>query len=166
MKRLLALLALAAGLAACGGAAYGVNTSAPAQVARTPAKIKLRSTHLGRILVDSSGRTLYMFGKDTNGRSHCSGACASNWPPLTTAGHPRSGSGVSRHLLGTTRRRGGARQVTYAGHPLYRFAGDSRPGQTLGQGQNAFGARWYALTSSGARAHPGPKPINTPPPGY
>jgi predicted lipoprotein with Yx(FWY)xxD motif len=165
MKRLLVLLALAVGVAACGGAA-GVNASAPAKVARTPAKVKLRMTRLGRILVDSHGRTLYMFLKDTRGRSRCSGACASNWPPLTTAGRPRAGSGVSARLLGTTRRRGGARQVTYAGHPLYRFIGDSRSGQTLGQGQNAFGARWYALTSSGGRAHVAPKPINTPPPGY
>jgi predicted lipoprotein with Yx(FWY)xxD motif len=167
MKRPLVLLALAAGLAACGGAAsYGVNTSAPAQAARTPAKIKLRTTKLGRILVDSHGRTLYLFAKDTSRRSRCSGACAGSWPPLTTSGRPRAGSGVSARLLGTTRRRGGARQVTYAGHPLYRFAGDSRAGDTTGQGLREFGARWFAVTASGGRAHTPPKAINTPPPGY
>jgi predicted lipoprotein with Yx(FWY)xxD motif len=163
MKRPLVVLTLAVALAAAGGTAYAVSSAAPAK-ARTGAKIKLRSTKLGRVLVDSRGRTLYRFMKDTGRRSHCSGLCASNWPAVTTKGLPRGGSGVSTRQLGTTRRSGGVRQVTYHGHPLYTFVGDSRAGQTNGQGVSAFGARWYAVTASGARAGTTPKPSNTPPP--
>jgi predicted lipoprotein with Yx(FWY)xxD motif len=163
MKRPLVLLLAAAALSACGGAAYGVNASAPVK-AHGAAKISLRSTKLGRILVDGRGRTLYRFGKDTGRRSKCSGACASNWPPVTTKGRSHAGSGVAARKLGTTRRANGSRQVTYAGHPLYTFAADSRAGQTNGQGVNAFGGRWNAVRASGARVV-NQKPNPTPPPG-
>jgi predicted lipoprotein with Yx(FWY)xxD motif len=163
MKRPLVLLLAAVALTACGGASYGVNTSAPAK-ARGAAKVSLRSTKLGRILVDSRGRTLYRFGKDTGRRSTCRGACASNWPPLTTKGRSRAGSGVSARKLATTKRADGSRQVTYAGHPLYTFAADSKAGQTNGQGVNAFGAKWSAVRASGARVV-NQKPNPTPPPG-
>jgi predicted lipoprotein with Yx(FWY)xxD motif len=163
MKRPLALLALL--LAVAGGAtAYAVNGSAS-----RAAKVKLRSTNLGKVLVDSRGRTLYRFMKDKTTKSTCNGACAANWPPLMTSGRPRAGRGVKKGKLGTTTRRNGSTQVTYAGHPLYTFAGDSRAGQTNGQGVNAFGARWYAVKASGARARKqagNPSPGPTPFPGY
>jgi predicted lipoprotein with Yx(FWY)xxD motif len=166
MKRPLLLLVVVVALVGAG-TAYAVAASGSA-TARKSATVKLRSTHLGRVLVDARGRTLYEFLKDKpGGRSRCSGDCAANWPPLTTSGRPRAGDGVSGRMLGTIRRRGGARQVTYAGHPLYRFIGDAGPGDTTGQGLRAFGARWYALKASGTRAGaPRPKPSNTPPPGY
>jgi len=103
---------------------------------------------LGKILVDANGRTLYLFEKDTGGKSSCSGSCASVWPPLTTSGKPAPGGGVSASALGTTSN-GGKTQVTYDGHPLYYYVSDSGPGQTSGQGLNQFGALWYVLSPQG-----------------
>jgi predicted lipoprotein with Yx(FWY)xxD motif len=118
-----------------------------------PAKgvaVDLRSTKLGMILVGPSGRTLYLFAKDTGTSSTCYGACADVWPPLTTSGTPQAGAGVSASLLGTTKRTDGSTEVTYHGHPLYYYDGDSAPGQTTGQAINQFGALWYVLSASGA----------------
>ena len=81
--------------------------------------------------------------------STCDGACASAWPPLTTAGQPIAGSGVSASKLGTTERSDGTTEVTYNGHPLYTFAGDSVPGLATGQGSDGFGAKWYVLSAAG-----------------
>jgi predicted lipoprotein with Yx(FWY)xxD motif len=88
--------------------------------------------------------------KDTNDKSACAGACATGWPPLLTTSKPTAGMGIRSKLLGTTVRKSG-RQVTYDGHPLYTYAGDSRAGQTNGEGSNAFGAAWYVLAPSGHR---------------
>ena len=79
----------------------------------------------------------------------CSGACAVNWPPLRATGKPTIGSGADASLISTTSRSGGGKQVTYNGHPLYLFKGDSGRGDTNGQGLNAFGGSWYALTPAG-----------------
>ena len=106
---------------------------------------------LGKILVDSQGRTVYLFEKDTGPKSTCSGACATEWPPVTTSGKPSAGDGVSASKLGTTKRPDGTTQVTYNGHPLYRFEGDKQPGDTSGQGLDFFGARWYVLSAAGDR---------------
>lgn len=103
---------------------------------------------LGKILVDANGRALYLFEKDTGGKSSCSGSCASVWPPLTASGKPAPGGGVSASALGTTSN-GGKTQVTYDGHPLYYYVSDSGPGQTSGQGLNQFGALWYVLSPQG-----------------
>jgi predicted lipoprotein with Yx(FWY)xxD motif len=108
-------------------------------------------TSLGRILVNSSGHTLYLFGKDKNGKSSCSGMCASFWPPLITTGKPRAGTGAKASLLGTTKRADGRLQVTYNHHPLYMFKKDTKKGQTNGEGLSAFGATWYAVSPAGAR---------------
>lgn len=105
---------------------------------------------LGRILDDlANGRTVYMFMADRHGASTCYGACERLWPPLRAVGarHARGGARLSR--LGTIRRRHGGRQLTYAGHPLYLFAGDSRPGQVNGEGLRSFGARWYVVSVAG-----------------
>ena len=106
---------------------------------------------LGTILVDGQGRTLYLFEKDTNGRSHCSGACAQAWPPVTTNGAPNAAGGASASLLGTTARSDGTTQVTYSGHPLYSFISDTKPGDTNGEGSTAFGAGWDVLTPTGEK---------------
>jgi predicted lipoprotein with Yx(FWY)xxD motif len=100
-------------------------------------------------LTDSSGRSLYLFASDTGTRSTCSGACATAWPPLTVKGAPTAGTGATASDLGTISRSDGTKQVTYAGHPLYYFAGDSAAGQTNGEGSNGFGAPWYLLAPSG-----------------
>ena len=109
-------------------------------------------TKLGTILVNSKGITVYLFEKDTGTKSTCYGACPTIWPPVLTKGSPVAGAGAQASLLGTTKRTNGSLQVTYAGHPLYYYAGDSKPGQTNGQGISEFGAKWEAVRPSGVKA--------------
>jgi predicted lipoprotein with Yx(FWY)xxD motif len=131
---------------------YGSPVAASAATRIAPgARVGIANTPLGRVVVDSKGRTLYLFEKDKNRRSACSGQCAKYWPPLLTHGKPVARPGAKRVLLGTTRRANGSRQVTYAGHPLYRFIEDLKPGQTKGEGSQLFGAGWDALTPAGKK---------------
>jgi len=104
---------------------------------------------LGSILVDDKGRTLYLFEADTSTKSTCSGSCAVAWPPLLTSGAPKAGTGAKADLLGTTARSKGATEVTYNGHPLYYYAGDTTAGDTTGEELNQFGAKWYVLNAAG-----------------
>src|SRR5436189_3107904 len=97
----------------------GVGVASPSASAAGSAKVQVRSGSLGRYLVDGRGRALYLFEKDRGGQSACYGSCASVWPPLIASGHVARGAGVSAAKLGTVARRGGGREVTYAGHPLY-----------------------------------------------
>jgi predicted lipoprotein with Yx(FWY)xxD motif len=147
----LALVAAACsggGASSSGGGLYGAGpaTSSGASMA---AAVDLRGSSLGQILVDGQGRTLYLFEADTAGTSNCHGACTSAWPPYLSGGAPKAGAGVAAGLLGTIRGDDGGAQVTYHGHPLYYYAGDSEPGDTTGQGLNQFGARWYVVAPSG-----------------
>jgi predicted lipoprotein with Yx(FWY)xxD motif len=119
--------------------------------ATTGAQVALRKTTLGTVLVDSRGRTLYLFEKDTNAMSRLSAAGVSYWPPLTSHSTPHAGKGVDQSKLGLTATRNGVGQVTYAGHPLYTFVGDKRAGQTSGEGLTNFGAGWYVLTANGKK---------------
>jgi predicted lipoprotein with Yx(FWY)xxD motif len=113
------------------------------------AAVAVARSKLGSILVDASGRTLYLFDKDKGGKSACYSACAAAWPPVTTTGSPKAGSGLTASLLGTTKRTDGKTEITYHGHPLYYFVHDSKPGDTKGQNVNAFGADWYVLSPAG-----------------
>jgi predicted lipoprotein with Yx(FWY)xxD motif len=122
-----------------------------ARAMTTGAAVSTAQTSLGRILVNSSGRTLYLFGKDRNGKSACASACAGFWPPLITKGKPHATKGAKASLLGTTKRADGRMQVTYNHHPLYTFVQDTKKGQTNGEGLNKFGAKWYALSAAGAK---------------
>lgn len=131
-------------------ALVGVAIAAGKPTARS-ATVTTARTGLGRIIVDGRGRSLYLFEKDTRGRSACSGVCASYWPPLLTSSKPIAIKGAKPSLLGSIRRADGKRQVTYAGHPLYFFSGDTKRGQTNGEGLKDFGAGWYVLTSSGKK---------------
>lgn len=115
------------------------------------ATVTTARTGLGRIIVDGRGRGLYLFEKDTHARSACSGLCASYWPPLLTNGKSVALRGAKPSLLGSIRRADGSRQVSYAGHPLYFFSGDTGRGQTKGEGLQDFGAGWYVLTPSGKK---------------
>jgi predicted lipoprotein with Yx(FWY)xxD motif len=115
----------------------------------TRAVVALRTTGIGSVLVDSHGRTVYLFEKDRSGLSMCNSACVKFWPRLTSHGNPHAGKGVHQSLLGLGRVRRGVGQVTYAGHPLYTFVGDKRPGQTSGEGLDNFGAEWYAVGPNG-----------------
>ncbi|HZQ15958.1 MAG TPA: hypothetical protein VFA82_04205 [Gaiellaceae bacterium] len=131
--------------------ALAVAAVAAAKPAARPATVATAGTSLGRIVVDGRGRSLYLFEKDAKGRSACSGLCASYWPPLLTSGTPAAVRGAKASLLGSIRRADGSRQVTYAGHPVYYFAGDSGRGQTNGEGLKDFGAGWYVLTPAGKK---------------
>jgi predicted lipoprotein with Yx(FWY)xxD motif len=104
---------------------------------------------LGQLIVDAEGMTLYDFHKDRGTTSACYGACAEAWPPLVTSGDPRASGGADAAMLGTTERDDGTTQVTYAGHPLYTFVEDRKPGEANGNDVDAFGAEWYALQPNG-----------------
>jgi predicted lipoprotein with Yx(FWY)xxD motif len=108
------------------------------------------TTKYGKILVDAKGRTLYMLTADKHGKSSCYGQCASFWPPLVASSSHVTATGLKASLLRTTMRTDGRLQVTYNGHPLYRFAKDTKAGQTNGQGLNAFGGMWWVLSPAGA----------------
>ena len=116
------------------------NPSQPASLAvtQTPA--------LGQFLTDGAGRTLYLYTKDTKDTTVCYGKCEQAWPPLLTVDKPSLGSGVDASLLGTTTRKDGTLQVTYAGWPLYYFAKDTAPGEVTGQGVQQV---WYVVGPSG-----------------
>jgi predicted lipoprotein with Yx(FWY)xxD motif len=148
-----ALAGVAVIAAGCGGG-YKAASGGANPTASAPA---LRAAHskLGTILVDGQGRTLYLFEKDKGTASSCSGACASIWPPLTSAGKVVAGDGLSAAKLGATKRADGKTEVTYAGHPLYTYAGDAKSGDTRGQGLDQFGAEWYVLTPRGNKIDEG-----------
>jgi predicted lipoprotein with Yx(FWY)xxD motif len=105
---------------------------------------------LGAILVDGSGKTVYLFVADKGTASTCYTSCATVWPPVLTTGAPVAGTGATSSLLGTTTRTDGKVEVTYAGHPLYYFIQDKKPGDTTGQGVNGFGGLWWVLSPAGA----------------
>ena len=107
---------------------------------------------LGMILVDSNGMTVYDFHKDKGTTSSCYGPCAEGWPPVLTEAEPEVGNGASSSKLGTTERKDGTMQVTYAGHPLYTFVADKKPGEANGNDVSAFGGQWYALKGNGEEA--------------
>ncbi|MDO8213605.1 hypothetical protein [Conexibacter sp. CPCC 206217] len=145
--------------AASGGGAYGGSPSSSSGSSTTTATrstagnaaavVRTARTPLGTILVDATGRTLYLWEADTGMSSTCTGACAQAWPPLTTSGRATADGGATSSDLGTTKRADGTTQVTYAGHPLYYFSGDSGAGQTNGQDSDGFGADWFVVMPSG-----------------
>lgn len=149
-----AVLLLATG---CGGSAKSggsASSSTPAGSATAggssaAATVQAHSGPLGSYLTDGTGRALYLFVSDTAGKSSCSAACAKYWPPLSSAGTPTGSGGVSDSMLATITRDDGSRQVSYAGHPLYYYAQDSAAGDTLGQGSDGFGAKWWLVAPSG-----------------
>ena len=142
-------------IAACGGGGAAAtaspppSTSAPTTAPAQTTTVRVASSRLGRILVDSTGRTLYLFKADVGMKSACSGACATAWPPLLAAGTPAVGAGLTVSKLGTITRSDGGRQVTCNGHPLYTFIEDKEPGDVNGEGVSAFGAAWFAVSPAG-----------------
>jgi predicted lipoprotein with Yx(FWY)xxD motif len=155
-----AVLAIAVALvvAACGSSSSSSTSSKHAasstpvstNASATSVMVKTAHSSLGTILVGPNGKTLYLFELDKQGKSNCSGACASIWPPLTTTGKPGASGGAMAADLGTVTRSDGTKQVTYKGHPLYYYAADNSPGKTTGQGLNQFGAKWWVVAPSGA----------------
>ena len=120
----------------------------PAFAAPPHAKVLVRSTTVGDVLVDARGRTLYLRTIDGSRKSTCYGSCAAAWPPFVTSGTPRAGSGAKQALLGMAKRKDGTMQVTYAGHPLYFFGQDTKAGQISGQ---ATAGTWWVIGASGKK---------------
>ena len=144
-------LALAVG-ALVATAAFAISASGSTSGG---ALVKVGPSNLGRVLVDAHGKTLYIWAHDKGINSSCYGDCAEYWPPLLSRGKPVAGSGAQAALMGTSRRSDGRIQVTYAGHPLYCFVQDRKPGQTSGEGLTGFGGRWDPVSSAGAAVHKG-----------
>jgi predicted lipoprotein with Yx(FWY)xxD motif len=163
---LIALAAFALGIAAagCGGStssgaapASGTNASSgssghygygggSSSSSSSAVTVKTVSSPLGTILVDQDGKTLYLFEADTMNKSNCSGGCLALWPAVMASGSATAGNGVSAGMIGTAT---GSSQVTYAGHPLYWFSGDTAAGDTNGEGLTDFGGAWYAVSPAG-----------------
>ena len=150
-----AAIAAAVALAALAVGTFGsAATAAPATSARS-ATVKVAHSELGKILVDSRGRSLYMLSADSANKSTCFGACAQAWPPLRTTRKPTVGKGLKASKVGRIEPADGKSQVTYNGHPLYRFVNDKKPGDTNGQGITAFGGRWFVLSPAGKKVSRG-----------
>jgi predicted lipoprotein with Yx(FWY)xxD motif len=151
MKHWIRLLTVLAGSALVAATAAALALAGGAKTGS--ARVDVVTSHLGRIIVDSKGITLYDFPPDRGTTSVCYSACAALWPPLITHGKPVAGRGVRASLLGTTKRKDGKLQVTYGGHPLYYFVTDRKPGQTTGQGVNQFGGPWWVISPAGKEVH-------------
>lgn len=146
---LLSILAIAVvSVLGSGAAGSGADSGAEASKRKRGTKLTVTDSSYGRVVADRRGEALYLFGKEKGKRSRCYGACARAWPPLLTKGRPRAGRGIKQRLLGTTRRRNGKLQVTYAGHPLYYYVDDA-PGRILCQNVSEFGGLWLVVKPSG-----------------
>jgi predicted lipoprotein with Yx(FWY)xxD motif len=145
MKRTYLVLVVAAVSAVSAVSVAGAASSRPTARSSRAATVQLRHTRLGNILVNGSGRTLYEFTRDHSGRSSCTSisGCSEIWPSLK-ASRPTAGTGIRSSLLSSHNG-----QVTYAGHPLYTYSGDSGAGQTSYVGAKEFGGTWYAINASG-----------------
>jgi predicted lipoprotein with Yx(FWY)xxD motif len=146
-------------LSACGGGSGTSSASTGGTAATTAVEpgpgafVSLGNVpKLGLVLVDAHGFTLYAFDKDRDGRSHCYGVCMRTFLPALTKGAPQPSNGTSAADLGTTTRRDGEVQVTYAGRPLYSFAEDRGPGEARGNDFLSYGGRWHALKGNGEDA--------------
>ena len=104
------------------------------------------NSKFGSFLVDGKGISLYLYTKDSPNMPTCYNSCAKAWPPLLTTGKPVAGTGVDISKFGTVTRTDGTTQVTYNGWPLYYYAKDQQPGDTVGQG---VGSVWYLVSPSG-----------------
>jgi predicted lipoprotein with Yx(FWY)xxD motif len=133
-------------LAVLGGSLAAAGSPAPPPVARGAVTVKAAKIHGATVLTNAEGFTLYWFTPDTPARSACYGTCAGYWPPLT--GTASAGPGVTGKL-GTITRNDGTTQVTYDGHPLYTYVGDTSPGQAFGNNLNLNGGLWHEMTASG-----------------
>ena len=151
-----ALLVAACSTGSSGTAAAGSSSPAGASSSSAAAGgsgstvITTVSSSAGTFLATSSGHAVYLWSKDGDGMSACTGACTGAWPPVTTTGQVTASGGAKSSDLGTITRPDGTKQVTYDGHPLYFFAGDSGPGMASGQGNDGFGAKWWLVSPSGS----------------
>lgn len=152
-RRLIAAATAIGALALAGSvpAALAHTTAATAASASASPTVSVRTTKFGRILVDAKGNTLYLWAKDPKNKTVCSDACENVWPLALVTGKPTAGPGVSASLLGSIAVTDSSvkRELTYNGHPLYRFVSDRKPGQITGQGNGTFGAPWWVVSPTG-----------------
>ncbi|TQJ59393.1 putative lipoprotein with Yx(FWY)xxD motif [Arthrobacter sp. SLBN-83] len=136
------------GASSAGPSSTSSSASASSSQAGAAVDLKTASSTAGSIVVDAKGMSLYFFTKDTkdSGTSACTGSCLVSWPPLTTTSGTPAAEGVTGKV-GTINTPDGKKQVTLNGMPLYYFAKDTKPGDTLGQG---VGGVWYLSDPSGA----------------
>jgi predicted lipoprotein with Yx(FWY)xxD motif len=125
------------------------GSTVPANDSGGAAIVGVGQTSLGPVLVDGSGRTLYLFEKDTSTASTCDGECATFWPPLVTTGKPLAGDGALASKLGTTKRTDGKTEVSYNGHPLYYYVDEDEPNEVLCQAVYEYGGYWYVIDRKG-----------------
>ncbi len=147
-----------AGLASCGGQEFasGPTETVPSASSSTVALRTVKG--LGRILVTSSGVSLYLLTSDPPDGSNCTGPCSINWPPLEAKGRLRAGPGVDPALLSSFKRSDGLRQVLYAKHALYTYQDDTSPGMVTGQGVETYGGIWWVVAPSGKPVTDGAAP--------
>lgn len=164
MKRIaIGIVAGALALSACGSDSNSNDSKAktPSTPASTAAKtpstpattaaaaaatIKAGDTSLGKVAVDATGKTLYLFANDTGTTSAVPANILTAWPPIKATGTPVAGAGIDASKLGVAMQANGENWVTYGGHVVYMFSGDSAPGDTTGQG---LGNVWYVISASG-----------------
>lgn len=151
MKRISLIVTAFLACTASASAIAGVPAGMAAAQSSRVAKVELHHTSLGEILSTSSGFTVYEFTRDRGDKNSCVNlsGCPQAWPALQTSGKATAGPGVKASLLSTIRLPSGASQVTYAGHPLYLYIGDSGPGETSYVGAHAFGGDWDAINAAG-----------------
>jgi len=147
------IVALAVLAAACGhsGSSSSSSTGSGSHASSRMSTISAAgASGVGTVLVDGSGRTLYMLSADKGGMVTCtSTACTASWPPVFVSSAPSGGTGVSASLLGTARTPSGKMQATYNNWPLYLYSGDTAAGQANGQDIQSFGGVWHPLAKSG-----------------
>jgi predicted lipoprotein with Yx(FWY)xxD motif len=145
-----AMVALGAGLSACGNNNGGVTVFNETPTTTVPFTLSLEPSPVGPILTTGSGHTLYDFAPDTPTKSAClSSICVFLWPPLVVTGKPTVAPGLQAGLLGTLVRPDGATQVTYGGHPLYTWNSDAKAGMITGQAIDNEGGYWYVVGPNG-----------------
>ncbi|MGY4772107.1 COG4315 family predicted lipoprotein [Kribbella sp. CWNU-51] len=159
MKRLgsaIGVVALSlAGLTACGGSNDSSSgsgaSSAPAASQAAGGEAKLATADvsgLGKVVVDGNGRTVYIFDKDTSGKSNCEGDCLAKWPAVTAGDGTPQLDGIDASLVSTVTRSDGSKQLAIGGLPLYLFASDAKAGDATGQ---AVGGIWWVVGADGQK---------------
>ena len=144
-------VALLAAAACSSGSSSGTSSSAAGSGSSSSSTvITTKTSSGGSFLTNGAGRAVYLFMADSTGKSTCDGACASAWPPVVATGQPTASGSAQANDLGTIARTDGTKQVTYDGHPLYYFTGDTGPGTDKGQGLDGFGAKWFLVTPAGS----------------
>jgi predicted lipoprotein with Yx(FWY)xxD motif len=163
MKRIpVVIVSAALAVTGCGGdddssasqaaakAPAAAAAKGPTAAAKRGTTISLDDSEYGTMLFGPKQQAIYIFQNDSKNKSACYGDCAVAWPPVFTNGKPRAGEGVRASLLGTTKRRGGRRQVTYAGQPLYYYVNEG-PGEVRCHNVNLNGGLWWVVGPNGRR---------------